>query len=50
METTVYDEVQALRDRLFNAKPNDRTDKDRAYAVLITKLEEAAALAAYHKI
>lgn len=46
----LQEKIEALRDEFVSAKPNDRSDPDRIYAILITDLEKLAALAAYHKI
>lgn len=46
----LQEKIEALRQEFIAAKPNDRTDADRIYAILITDLEKAAALAALHKL
>lgn len=48
------EQILALMDRFKNRlqtlKPNDRSEKDRIYAMCITKLQEAAALFDRHVV
>lgn len=41
---------RAGRKAIQAAKPNDRSDRDRVYAILITDLEKVQALAQMHEI
>jgi len=50
MGDSVKDTVKKLRNDLKERKPNDRSEADRIYAIIITKLEECEALACLHDI
>lgn len=42
-EQTVEDSLRAALEKLKSEKPNDRSEKDRRYAIAITELEKAIA-------
>jgi hypothetical protein len=44
--TTIQDTIAYLR----GLKPNDKSDKDRRYAIVLTDLEKAMAYYAYYVI
>jgi len=46
----VFEQMNEVVFRVKSLKPNDRSPKDRYYATLITKLEEARALAFAHLV
>ncbi len=45
---SLQDRIMDLKMAAIAAKPNDRTEKDRAYAVLLTDIEKLQAYAVFN--